>query len=942
MSPPLPASASESAGAAEKTAKAAAAALAATTSPHLTLSRKVRKNPFPALWTSFIGLALLTLLALTLALGQWRRPVAGVLVDPFAGVTNYGWPSWSGFAHGLAYPDRVIAVDGQLLQLPAGAHLDALAARKEAGSRVGLSPPDGLRPFGAPASLQLQVSQGAALRTLTVRIEPLGFVPWLLLCGGYLVLAWLWLFVAGLSYTVKPQGRAVRAFVRWVLWTTIVLITFFDYHTTRALVPLNLVAYALLPTAIFEFGLCFPERVRILIQFPKLLYALRGCDVVLCGLSLYGYVRGQSYRPLCDFLIAAAVVGLTLLMALRCSQATGRRRNQLAWGLFLLLPVYLAIGGMVLLTPERSGPYVFVLLTPLTALGALGMTVALLRYDLWDGGTGLHRPGLRPLLTVTLSFVGALFCGLWFLLLRDSSLLLQLLLIFTIAALAGPTHRRIAEWIEAQLFPGDAHYRTTVEQLSLRFTDLNSQAAVIETVEQAVRKVTPCERVRLVSILLPPRAAPETSQELGRFLPKAAQAMAQAMISGKVPELDLQASAQASASASMSALDLSSVSLEQASERRQWRALKRQLRAAGLTGLSTEEAGVLCRGEPLYLQPDVALRGSSPELWTWLLLPARFRDQLVGVLAVSPRLSAQLLSSQDEDLLRTIANQAALALACARASEQIESLRRAQEEAYREQLGAALGTLAAEIAHEIRFPINFFRMLVERQTLALQAGRTLTAADLDEDLDIGKEEVARLERMADHLRRIAQSRLLDRRDCPLRPLMDHVRLLLRDQLAGRLLEVDVSSSLVVEADRDALTQILLNLVANALDACPAPGRVGLSASAEPDGRLRLLVWDAGPGFAAEVSKLFQPWFTTKPKGSGLGLAITHRLVRAHGWEISASRRSERTCFDVLVSAGEWHRRSTESFPPGLGDPGDAASENDPDSAEDEGVASAAK
>ncbi|MBP6742044.1 MAG: hypothetical protein KA244_04315, partial [Deltaproteobacteria bacterium] len=225
MSPPLPASASESAGAAEKTAKAAAAALAATTSPHLTLSRKVRKNPFPALWTSFIGLALLTLLALTLALGQWRRPVAGVLVDPFAGVTNYGWPSWSGFVHGLAYPDRVIAVDGQLLQLPAGAHLDALAARKEAGSRVGLSPPDGLRPFGAPASLQLQVSQGAALRTLTVRIEPLGFVPWLLLCGGYLVLAWLWLFVAGLSYTVKPQGRAVRAFVRWVLWTTIVLIT---------------------------------------------------------------------------------------------------------------------------------------------------------------------------------------------------------------------------------------------------------------------------------------------------------------------------------------------------------------------------------------------------------------------------------------------------------------------------------------------------------------------------------------------------------------------------------------------------------------------------------------------------------------------------------------------------------------------------------------------
>jgi nitrogen-specific signal transduction histidine kinase len=61
-----------------------------------------------------------------------------------------------------------------------------------------------------------------------------------------------------------------------------------------------------------------------------------------------------------------------------------------------------------------------------------------------------------------------------------------------------------------------------------------------------------------------------------------------------------------------------------------------------------------------------------------------------------------------------------------------------------------------------------------------------------------------------------------------------------------------------------------------------------------------------------VGKLFQPWFTTKPKGSGLGLPITPRLVRAHGWEISASRRGDRTCFDVLIAAGEWSRRESST------------------------------
>src|SRR5262249_17177933 len=153
-----------------------------------------------------------------LAVGQWERPLLGQLVDPFARVTSYGWPGWSGFAAGLSYPDRVLAVDGQPLLPPYGRSLDALA---EQAARAHL-----------PAvQLSVDTADGAQ-RHVLVHCQQLGLVPWMFLCGGYLMLAWLWLLPAGLSYTVRPRGGAVTVFVRLVMLSAGLIITVFDYHTT--------------------------------------------------------------------------------------------------------------------------------------------------------------------------------------------------------------------------------------------------------------------------------------------------------------------------------------------------------------------------------------------------------------------------------------------------------------------------------------------------------------------------------------------------------------------------------------------------------------------------------------------------------------------------------------------------------------------------------------
>jgi signal transduction histidine kinase len=87
------------------------------------------------------------------------------------------------------------------------------------------------------------------------------------------------------------------------------------------------------------------------------------------------------------------------------------------------------------------------------------------------------------------------------------------------------------------------------------------------------------------------------------------------------------------------------------------------------------------------------------------------------------------------------------------------------------------------------------------------------------------------------------------------------------------------------ADKEQLTQVIINLVENARDAVAGGGRIRVHTSAA-NGRVELTVTDDGPGLSDEArAKLFTPYFTTKARGTGLGLAIVHRIVSDHGGEI---------------------------------------------------------
>ena len=244
---------------------------------------------------------------------------------------------------------------------------------------------------------------------------------------------------------------------------------------------------------------------------------------------------------------------------------------------------------------------------------------------------------------------------------------------------------------------------------------------------------------------------------------------------------------------------------------------------------------------------------------------------------------------RDFDLLRTVGSQAALALALARASAELSEGRRMRIGAWHGEREALLMTIAAEIADEVRCPVNFFRSVFHDAS----AGQVLDA----EEIEIGAEEVDRLDRLAGELRRLA-NRKLERSVVPMREIVQRALTTLTDELSGTRVIVSVGQDRV-KCNAALLSLVLVHIILNASDAVAGSGTIGVSWTIAQDGA-RLVIWDTGPGLKGDPAMMFRPWFTTKPSGGGMGLTIAHRILRSHGWSIDVTRRDDKTLFTVTV------------------------------------------
>ncbi|MGD8611345.1 MAG: ATP-binding protein [Desulfobacterales bacterium] len=233
---------------------------------------------------------------------------------------------------------------------------------------------------------------------------------------------------------------------------------------------------------------------------------------------------------------------------------------------------------------------------------------------------------------------------------------------------------------------------------------------------------------------------------------------------------------------------------------------------------------------------------------------------------------------------------------------EVRALRR---EVARSQRLASVGRLAAGVAHEIRNPLSSIKGFA-----TYFKDRYSDRPDDRQTADIMVQEVDRLNRVVGQLLEFARPISIEPQKISLQSLVTDSLKLIDDRAAEKNISIHVQNNARVDEariDPDRINQVLLNLYLNAIDAMESGGELKVEISA--DGKSRdvvIQVSDTGSGISPEdLTKIFEPYFTTKSTGTGLGLAIAHNIIEAMGGKITVqSEKSVGTTFTVALPNSE--------------------------------------
>lgn len=246
-------------------------------------------------------------------------------------------------------------------------------------------------------------------------------------------------------------------------------------------------------------------------------------------------------------------------------------------------------------------------------------------------------------------------------------------------------------------------------------------------------------------------------------------------------------------------------------------------------------------------------------------------------------------------------------------NEMTAKLGRAREletQLHQAEKGAVVGRLAAAIAHEIRNPLNYINLTLDHLRSSFAPSDPNKRATFVRLADQLKTEVARINRHITDFLKYSRPSKLDLQNVDIRiEAEDALRLVeARAEECGIETEIIQDGTLPpVLADRESLRSVFTNLVINAVEAIDgAGGSISIKLSNTDADFVKVEITDSGCGIAAQdISKVFEPYFSTKETGTGLGLAIVKKAVDDHGGTISvASKEGGGTTFTIILPAKE--------------------------------------
>ncbi|MFC1574407.1 sensor histidine kinase, partial [Candidatus Latescibacterota bacterium] len=244
----------------------------------------------------------------------------------------------------------------------------------------------------------------------------------------------------------------------------------------------------------------------------------------------------------------------------------------------------------------------------------------------------------------------------------------------------------------------------------------------------------------------------------------------------------------------------------------------------------------------------------------------------------------------------------------------LSEVRRMEEQTRRSERLSSMGQLAAGVAHEIRNPLNSVSIITQR--LKAEFTSSEDSEEYGSLLSTVGKEISRISSIVENFMKYARPPKLSLSTVSVEKIASEVRNVVEEKAKSEHVTIvtEIESGLLCSCDADQMKQALLNIVLNALDAAGENGTVFIRAEMV-SGEIIIRVTDTGPGISMEnLSKIFDPYFTTKDTGTGLGLSEVHRIVTAHKGRITVDNADEGgVVFSIWLGKVQRHRDTKEKY-----------------------------